>query len=628
MTELIDVSIDWETYYDTASKYSLTSMMTPEYILDPRFEAIGLSLIVQGSPPVWFSGDWAYIDSVLGNIPWEKVRLTAHNAIFDGAILEWIFKRKPAEYFCTMMGARPYVAPYTGSCTLSRVAEFYGLGNKGDDVVAANGKRRCDFTEQELARYGEYCNNDNRLANSIRQSLLANLPLDEQRLIDLTIKKFVRPRLTLDDGVIRARLADIESKRKIMLTKSALVGGTQTVLRSREKFAELLRGYGVVPGTKISNATGKETYAFAKDDEGMADLLTHNDPRVRTLAEAKIFTSSTMETKRLERFQKLYDLDILDGRKLPIPLLYYGAHPGRFSGLDKINIQNLTRVKRDKLTKEIVAGHLRFALRAPPGYVIIAADLSNIEARLVATLAKCKQMREGFRAKADLYCDFASRIYGRKITKLDEIERFVGKTCILGLGYGMGWRKFETQMRIARVKMANGMASRVVYLYRDTYPEIPKLWADLEFAALQMQKTDALYPFGPVTFVHDRIILPNGMPITYPNLRFSVNQDGMHYDSMRSGKVGVRSLWGGGITENICQALARIIITDAELRLSSAGLNAVLQVHDELVYCVPEKYTEIIMKAIEKVLTLQVPWLPDLPVACEVKCGPTYGDAK
>jgi hypothetical protein len=808
-----------------------------------------------------------------------------------------------------MMGSRPYVAPFTGSCTLAKCAEFFGLGSKGDEVIAANGKRRGDFDRASLARYGEYCNNDNALAHAIRKALLAYLPEDEQRLIDLTIQKFVRARLELDRSVIDQRLADIEHKRQVMHTKAALVGGTQTILRSRTKFAELLEKYHVDVPMKESLTTGRQTYAFAKDDEGMADLLTHQDPRVRTLAEAKIFTSSTMETKRLERFQKLYDLDILGGHKLPIPLLYYGAHPGRFSGLDKINMQNLTRVKRDKLTKEILAGHLRFALRAPAGYTIIAADLSNIEARLVATLAKCVMMREGFRNKVDLYCEFASRIYGRKITKLDEIERFVGKTCIahgtlvlcdsgwkpiqevttddqvwdgvewvchqglvdkglrdvrpisgawltpdhrvwsgtqwseaqslvrdaailcqaldtgaeclrsldisavpaqesgrsllnviagglstqlirivskilsplvalsagdrpgarngigftakhfqtqfighgyltgyllrslgvtrkrteclsttaaevlpctrngarieprffvmprllrvgmtrlktwiesittgttnqaildsqreartqrirdewenlkkrsrvydllsagprhrftiktddgalivsnciLGLGYGMGWRKFDTQMRIARVRLGNGAASKIVWLYRDTYQEVPQLWGELEQAALHMQKADALHPYGPVIFAHERIILPNGMPITYPGVHRSSSTMGLVYNSTRSGKTGVRSLWGGAITENICQALARIIITDAELKLASAGLRTVLQVHDELVYCVPEKHAAVIMKAIEKVMTVQVPWLPDLPVACEVKCGPTYGDAK
>ena len=628
MTDLIDVGIDWETYYDTSLKYSLTSMMTAEYILDPRFEEIGVSLSVGGSKPAWYSGDRAYIARVLSRIPWERSRVIAHNAIFDGAILEWIYGIRPAEYFCTMMGARPYVVPYTGSASLGKVADYFGLGAKGTEVVAANGKRRDQFSPDELASYGSYCCNDNSLALSIRSRLLAYLPGDEQRLIDLTIKKFTRPKLRLDRAVVDARLAAIEDARQKIQASAALVGGSPTTLRSRDKFAALLRGMGVSVGTKTSLTTGKETYAFAKDDEGMADLLIHSDPRVRTLAEAKIFTSSTMETKRLERFQTLFNLDVLQGHCLPVPLLYYGAHPGRFSGLDKINLQNLTRVKRDKNTKAVIAGHLRFALRAPPGYVIVAADLSNIEARLVATLAKCVQMREGFRASVDLYCQFASRIYGRTITKLDEIERFVGKTCILGLGYGMGWRKFETQMRIARVKMASGMPARVVYLYRETYPEIPDLWDVLEITALHMQKKDALHPFGPVTFAHERIILPNGMPITYPGLHRSSDAQSLVYNSMRSGKVGVRTLWGGAITENICQALARIIITDAELKLASAGLKSVLQVHDELVYCVPEQHADKIMKAVEKVMTAQVPWLPELPVACEVKCGPTYGDAK
>jgi DNA polymerase len=622
---LIDVIGDWETFFD--KEYSLTKLMTPEYILDHRFEPIGISLSVNGSPPGWFSGDLAYLSNVLGKIPWHRARFIAHNNIFDGGILEWIFGYKPAEYFCTMMGSRPYVAPYTGSMSLAKVAEYLGLGAKGHEVQNALGKHRLDFAPYELARYGDYSCNDNHLSYRIYSHLMQFMPPEEIKLVDLTMKKFIRPRLTLDTHVIRNRLTDLEDKRKNVLAKAQLLNCSEEQLRSRTKFVKVLESYGVAVPQKRSARTGKLTAALAKDDEGMAELLTHADPRVRALAEAKIFTSSTMETKRLERFQNIYDLNVLDGRLLPVPLLYYGAHPGRFSGYDKINMQNLTRVKRDKLTKEITAGHLRFALKAPKGYVIIAADLSNIEARLVATVARCLHMVKAFREKRDLYCEFATRIYGRAISKADEVERFVGKTCILGLGYGMGAEKFGLQMKIARVRMAGDMPKRIVWLYRDSYPEIPELWRALEYYAHDMIG-NGLRCVGPVTFAHERIILPNSMPIIYPGIRVDKGTNQLIFNSTRKSGVGVRSLWGGAITENIIQALARIIITNAELTLASAGLTTVLQVHDELVYCVPEKHADVIKNAIAKVMTRQVPWLPDLPVACEVGVGDSYGAAK
>jgi hypothetical protein len=626
---LIDVVGDWETFYD--ADYTLRSMTVSEYICDPRFEAIGISLKFPGREARWYSGPFNYIQSVLSKIPWDRVRFIAHNAIFDGGILEWRFGFRPAAYFCTMMGSRPYVAPYTGSMSLQSVGEYLQLPmQKGNEVVNARGLRRTDFSAEQMIRYGRYGCNDAEMCGLIHQRLNSWMPDDEQYLLDLTIKKFVRPRLVLDQTVIQNRLKDLETKSQMIIGKSKLLGAPLSVLRSREKFANVLRLYGVEPTTKTSKRTGLPTLAFAKDDEQMVDLLIHADPRVRTLAEAKIFSSSTMEIKRLARFQTIHDIDpLILRRRLPVPLLYYGAHPGRFSGYDKINLQNLTRVKRDKITHEVLAGHLRFALKAPPGYSIVAADLSNIEARIVATLAKCLHLVEAFRQARDIYCEFSSRIYGRKITKAEEIERFVGKTCILGLGYGMGFAKFGMQMKIARVKMAEDMLKRVVYLYRDTYREIPMLWADLEQLAHFMIGNQGFKQWGPLTFTHERIMLPNGMAIIYPGVHISRTTGSLTFNAMRKGKTATPTkLWGGALTENVVQALARIVITTAETRLAKLGLRTVLQVHDELVYCVPTEHVEIIKQAIAAVMCDKVPWLPDLPVACEIKHGPSYGDAK
>ena len=624
MPDLIDIGVDFETYY--ASDYTLRTMTMTEYINDPRFEAIGVSIALPGQDPKWFHGD--QILSALSKIPWDRCRVIAHNAMLDGAILEWKYGARPARYLCTMMGSRPYVAPYTGSMSLDSVAQFFNLGLKGKAVEDYKGYRYADFDVHDLAAYGRYCNNDNHLTRAIAGVLDKFLCEDEADLIDLTIKKYTRPKLVLDMDVIAGRLADLEVKRWSMEGAAKALGCPPTHLRSREKFAEALRKYGVEPVMKVSLRTKQLTYAFAKDDEGMVDLLVHADPRVRQLAEAKIFSSSTMETKKLERFKTIYDLNVGEAHRLPVPLLYYGAHPGRFSGYDKINLQALTRVKRNKATGDVLAGHLRFALKAPPGYSIVAADLSNIEARMVATLAKCNHLVQQFAQGRDPYCDFASLIYGRPITKANEIERFVGKTCILGLGYGMGWQKFAQGMKIARIKMSDQAYSRIVYLYRDTFREIPNLWTTLEQFASGPMIGNGLHVWGPLTFAHESIILPNSMRLIYPGLHFSRTDGRLVFDNNRKGAVVKTSLWGGALTENVCQALARIVITTAELKLARLGLKSVLQAHDELVFCVPTASVPKVEKAVAHVLCERVPWLPQLPVACEVKSGPSYGDAK
>ena len=116
---------------------------------------------------------------------------------------------------------------------------------------------------------------------------------------------------------------------------------------------------------------------------------------------------------------------------MPVPFKYSGAHTHRFSGDWSINLQNLPR-----------DSELRKALRAPKGKVVVAVDTSQIEARINAMLSGQKDLVDAFREGRDVYCEFATVIYGRQITKADKVERFVGKTAVLSLGYGSGAAAF------------------------------------------------------------------------------------------------------------------------------------------------------------------------------------------
>lgn len=636
---LIPLGLDFETFY--SKDYTLTKFTTPEYVLDSRFEIIGAGLALGGAMPAWFSGELGYMRKVLGKIPWDRTLCICHNAIFDGAILEWILGFQPAKYFCTMMGSRPFVAPFTGRSSLDAVLKFYpDLSlHKGNYVANAIGKHRADFSSQELADYGDYCSTDALATARLCEKFSAMLPQDELDLIDLTIKKFTRPALKLVPEALSERLVAIELEKQSILAGLSSLGITAAELRSRPKFAAALAAQGIaIPKKRSKTAIDDqgqplETFAFAKTDAGFMELLAHDDPVVRDLVAARLKLASNMEETRLARLKDIAALNFLDDYCLPVPLLYYGAHTGRFSGLDKINLQNLPRIKYlpDGKTQDPESGWLRRSIAAPNGHVIIAADLSNIEARIVATLAGQHDMVEGFRRNEDLYSHFASRIYGRPIDKKNNPdERFVGKTCILGLGYGMGWMKFLLQMVLAKAKGIDAVAAkRIVYLYRETYPNIPNLWSVLEQYLTKCLDPTAMFTFGPLTFLHERIVLPNGMPIVYPELRISQTERKLVFTNKREHPAGHESgLWGGAITENVVQALARIILTRAELRLARHGLVAALQVHDELVYCVPEHHAAACKKAIAIALTAPVDFMPILPVACEIGVGKTYAECK
>lgn len=647
-TQLIDLGVDFETFYD--SDYSLKKMENAEYVMDPRFEIVGVSIKWPGQPAQWITGTIDQIYAELSKIDWSKVRVVSHNARFEGSILEWRLGFKPAAYLCTMVGSRPHFVPYAGGQGLDDISAYLGFPPKGTYVHQVQGMHRSDFDVAQLADYGAYCCRDTENAASISIELNRILPEDEQLLIDLTIKKYVRPTLNLNRNALVRRLEDIQNRKSSQLIQlKDSYGLTLESIRSRNRFAAIL-GEALGDDKLVplkTNKNGKPTFAFAKDDPGFKELLGHSSQKVRELVAAKIAFSSTIEESRTEALIKL--CDIMDG-VLPVPLVYYGAHTGRLSGDHGINLQNLPRVEYEKDKTTLKKGHLRFSVTAPEGYSIVAADLSNIEARLVATLAGQHDLVRAFAEGRDIYSEFASRVYGYPVNKKDHpVERFVGKTCILGLGYGMGWRKFLLKMRQEGINMSEAEAQRIVRLYRETYPKIPQLWRYFEQCAAQyVTVKGAMFP-SPVAdliFAYERIILPNGMPIIYPSL--TRTGDGLKFRSRYAtqnltpedvrGLAGIapqpgdtaagQNIWGGAFTENIAQALARIILTRAELSLAKAGLQAALQVHDELVYRVPTKIVPQVKQAIAKVMTREVDFLPDLPIAVEIHDGPSYGDAK
>jgi DNA polymerase len=631
---LIDVGVDFETFYD--ADYTLRKIENAQYVMDARFETMGFSLKLPDQPAQWYSGDFEYCKKVLSAIPWAKVRVISHNARFDGSILEWRFGFKPAAYLCTMVGSRPHFVPKTGSASLDSIGQHLKLQAKGTAVKKMAGRHRVDLSPNELKEYGDYCCVDTEIAVGIADELRVVLPLEEQELIDLTIKKYLRPRLRLDGKKLVARLHELESEREALGREIwNKYGVTEDQLRSRNKFAKVLQDRGAAAPMKL-NKKGSLTFAFAKDDLEFKELLLHPDVAVRDLCAAKLTMSSTMEQARLSR---LLDLHNTMNGMLPVPLVYYGAHPGRFSGDEKINLQNLPRVEWEKDKTTLKKGHLRFAVKPLPGYKIIAADYSNIEARMVATLAGQWDLVEAFKTGADVYAQFASRIYGRPINKKDDpAERFVGKTCILALGYGMGWKKFQLRMAQTEEKiiLSDAEAKRIVYLYRSTYDKIPKLWRHLDnLAARYLIDPQGMFVWQNLTFCHERIILPNGMPIQYPDL--ALGPKGFYFRSRKHVVLDTdgpldpeqgNSIWGGTFLENICQGLSRTIAVRDELTLARMGLIAVLQVHDELVFSVPEKLVEICKKAIASVMTRPVEWLPELPIGVEVGHGESYGAAK
>ena len=255
------IVIDFETMYDR--HFSLSKLTTEEYIRDELFEVIGVAVKVDDGETQWFSGPMKDTKKWLQQFPWDDAVAAAHNAMFDMAILNWHFDIRPKRIADTLSMLRAIDGPDAGN-SLAKAAERYGLGVKGDEVVNALGKGRLDFSPEELARYGQYCINDVELTYDLFKRIVVGFPAVELRLIDLTIRMFSEPVLGLDKDVLAKHLAEVQEKKNRLLSKAII---SKENLMSNPQLAETLRHLGVEPPMKISPTTGKETYAFAKNDE-------------------------------------------------------------------------------------------------------------------------------------------------------------------------------------------------------------------------------------------------------------------------------------------------------------------------------------------------------------------------
>lgn len=618
------ITLDFETYY--AQDFSLTKLTTEEYIKDKRFEVIGVGIKVNEGVTQWFSGSHIETQKYLSTFPWKDSALLCHNTMFDGAILAWRFGIKPQLYLDTLCMGRATNGVDVGG-SLAYLSERYGLGKKGTEVVEAKGKNITGFSNSELAQYGEYCKNDVELTFKLFQVLSSEFPQDELSLIDMTLRMFINPVLYVDDALLNERLQELQDE-KLQLLGSLKVKlqceseeEVRKKLASNKQFAGVLEEFGVEVPMKESKTTGKLTYALAKNDTGFIALTEHEDPFIQQLAAVRLGTKSTIEESRIERF---IDVGSRNKGRLPIPLKYYGAHTGRWAGSDKVNFQNLP--SRDKKKKA-----LKQAVVAPEGYSIINCDSSQIEARVLAWLSGQTELVKDFANGSDVYSVFASKIYEREITKKDPVERFVGKTCILGLGYGTGALKLQHTLKTSPpgADLEVEKCEQIVKLYRETNDKIVKLWRDCDDALKAMadwQKDKKPFALGKhkCLWVHeDGIKLPNGLFIRYPELQLNTNESksGYQYKSRR----GPVSLWGGSVVENVVQALARIIVGQQMLKLTER-YNVVLTVHDAAVCVVPEDEVNEACAWIVEVMSETPDWAKGLPVACEAHFGANYGD--
>lgn len=635
MTQI--ATIDFETYFD--AKYSLRSktISTSEYIRDERFEALCASIkLGNGIAQVYWGHD--EIQEALDEINWKRTELLAHHTQFEGLILSHHFRTIPAKYRCTLSMGRA-IFPKTERNDLASLATRLGVASK---LVMPNFKDKHleDLSSEEREVIAAYVAGDVEACAQAYIKMLDKFPAKELELIDLTVRMFAHPVLVLDEPLAKKELKREQDERELAITGCGALKllqdagisvkpkkkgdpiGDITVLSSNKLFPEALKLVGVIPPLKKSKTTGKPTYAISKTDEAFTDLALHEDPRVVKLVRGRLAAKSTIGETRAARLLQSGS----NGQHLPVYLNFAGAHTYRWSGGDKLNYQNFKKT-----------GDLRKAIKAPKGYSLVVIDSSQIEARMTAWLAEEEWLLDVFRNKGDPYCEFATTAYGRLITKADKLERFVGKTCVLGLGFQMGGPKLQKSLITSAimagmppVKLELNECYKLVKAYRDKNAKIEALWTFLndsvlyELANASEDEEPRIYKC--ITYGREYIGLPSGLKLLYPEACCDyVENNGQGLSATKTvtcsdGKYdtleGESKLYGGLLTENVVQALARIVVADQMLKISER-YRVVMMTHDEVVFLVPTPEADYALKWGLEIMHTPPAWAPDLPVAAE-----------
>lgn len=589
MKDLIEITLDFETYYCKKSKYSLAAkgMTYEKYIRDNKFEIIGLAVKVGNRNTEWLSSheiqDW--INHVEVAYGWENVRLIAQNAVFDASILGLKFNVYPGQIADTMLMSKAVQqwdgnsldvitrqlrtkygwicaqnndgSTWVGSATGENEQLKQFAVDKGTEVHDAEGKHLCDFTDEEYNAYAQYCITDVDLTWSAYRFFLDYYGFPEQEIDVMTtsIEMYTYPVMELDTKVLAEVKANVNQLRDESLAKA---GVTLEEVRSDAKFAEALMKLGVEPPTKI-NTKGEVKYAFAKKDLEFLKLLEHEDEGVRELAQARFDNKSSQAVTRVEDF-----LSKAERGKLCVGIEYYGARTGRFGGFEG-NLQNLNRNKvvgkdtpygrlvfykgkADRFMKlgsdgkvllaragwvendedELHEVGLRDSVKAPKGKTLVVNDLSQIECRILAYTAHEQWVLDAFVAKKDIYKAQASKSFGVPYEEITKSMRFVGKSQILGLGFQAG----ENGLRVVLGKRSEDFSSEElqgwVKSYRASVPNIVAFWRKYKavLRAMVQGTSVSIDDKGILQLEGNCVVLPNGMKLVYRDIRCEKNENG------------------------------------------------------------------------------------------------------
>lgn len=559
--------IDFETYYD--KNYSLKNMPIAQYIRDPRFEVLGLA--VKDAEGARFLAPKA-VKEFFRSLP-RGTTIVAHNAAFDLAIA-W----EHYSYFPDFSVDTKHLAAYLISngdlpphldLSLRSLAGQVEM-EKGDTEAVIMGKHAGEINAADIM---DYAINDVLITERLYNTWVCGIPTWELRIAHIHTLMAAVPVLRFDCGILESMAAEDTTTSKALLD----------IVRSNEKFRELLIALGFDPPKSLS-----------KNSLFMTKLKAHPDLAIRELADIRLNAKSNLNRTRAQRM-----LDI--GAPLPVPLRYFGAHTGRSSGDQGLNMQNLP-----------AGGKLREALLPPPGHKFIVVDSSQIEPRVLAELADDDNLREACYS-GDLYTTFAAKhLYRKAESEITKEERKKSKPALLGGMYGQGSAGLQKYALTAfGVEIDEKEAKQYVKSLREGFPGIVRYWGRCE---IECYETGFLK-------------LPSGRRLSYPVVRREAK--GLVYNRPRifeKLKYPQKTyIYGAKLCENATQAVARDVVYYQAALISLMGYRIVLLLHDEVVIIAEEEKAEDALRNALKCFAFSPDWLPGIKTEGKGVIADNYG---
>lgn len=651
--------------FETRSAVDLKTVGAWNYALHPSTEILcmGLGSVVPGNPGQFVTVLKAAEVKTPPSASWDwsKLLISAHNAAFEYAVYNLILHRRygwparwnPALWTCTMARAAMCGLPLDldgltralGCKTPKdldgrRVMHQLCKPTHHDDM----GMPVYDETSAKMERLYQYNASDVRAEMEV-DSLLPQLPASEQRVWELDLV-MNRRGVAIDTALARAAapmaekvVGDLNARLKT-LTGGAVDKATQVAA---------LKNY-------LSTAHGINTESL--DKVAITNLLA--DPKTPPAAREVLLVRRQVGKKTsVAKYQKALEVVCPDGRARG-QLQYHAAHTGRWGGrlLQPQNFPKgfdetaqaaaIAAIMDGTLTAKYNGGamdalsdSLRGLFVAAPGKVLVSADFNAIEARGLFWLAGEESALASYRRGESPYVDMANYIYRRSdLTKKGNPQEYaIGKATVLGAGFGMGWQKFRDNIYIETAKtgkplvIPDELAERAIKAYREKYSGVVRMWYAVEAAAINAVRNPAnVYPCcgGKVLWgmSKDRRFLvcklPSGRYLWYwkPEIRRGLTPWGEEKDELcyqgedrYTGQWGRVKTYGGLLTENVVQAVARDIMVNGMLSVEAAGFQMLLTIHDELLAEAVE--ARGVLENFISIMCKLPPWAAGFPVAAE-----------